>query len=52
MDIERQWRKTLKAIYSAPTAEAAEQELNHFGEKWGQTHRAIEALWRRNWGTA
>src|SRR5262249_283081 len=39
----------LKAIYSAPTAEAAEQELNHFAEKWSQTHRGIEALWRRNW---
>ena len=41
--------RDLKAIYSAPTAEAAEQELNHFAEKWNPTHRAIEALWRRNW---
>jgi putative transposase len=41
--------RDLKAIYSAPTAEAAEQELNHFAEKWSQTHRGIEALWRRNW---
>jgi putative transposase len=41
--------KDLKAIYGAPTAEAAEQELNLFGEKWGKTHRAIEGLWRRNW---
>jgi putative transposase len=39
----------LKAIYRAPTAEAAEAELNQFGEKWSKTHKAIEALWRRNW---
>src|SRR5215468_975611 len=39
----------LKAIYRAPTVEAAGQELNHFAEKWSPTHRAIEALWRRNW---
>ena len=39
----------LKAIYNAPTAEAAEQELNQFAEKWSQTHRGIEVLWRRNW---
>src|SRR5579871_4625695 len=30
----------LKAIYSAPTAESAEQELNGFAEKWGKTHPA------------
>jgi putative transposase len=42
--------KDLKAVYSAPTAEAAEQELGLFSEKWGKTHRAIEGLWRRNWG--
>jgi putative transposase len=39
----------LKSIYNAPTAEAAEQELNQVAEKWSKTHRAIEALWRRNW---
>jgi len=42
--------KDLKAIYSAPTAEAAEQELRLFSEKWGKTHGAIEGLWRRHWG--
>ena len=41
--------KDLKAIYSAPTVEAAEQELNHFAEKWDKTHQSITALWRRNW---
>ena len=39
----------LKAIYTAPTAEAAEHELNEFAEKWSKTHKAIEDLWRRNW---
>ena len=39
----------LKAIYTAPTAEAADQELKDFAEKWGKTHRAIEGLWRRHW---
>ena len=52
--VGHQERKTvaqdLKAIYSAPSAQAAEQELKDFAEKWGKTHRSIEALWRRNWG--
>src|SRR5262249_15901505 len=39
----------LKAIYSAPTEAAAEQELNHFAEKWRQSDGGIEALGRRNW---
>jgi putative transposase len=39
----------LKAVYSAPTAEAAAQELKQFGEKWDQRYRAIRALWERNW---
>jgi len=39
----------LKTIYSAPTAEAAEQELNRFEEKHGARYRAIVSQWRRNW---
>jgi len=39
----------LKTIYSAPTAAAAEQELNGFEEKHGARYRAIVAQWRRNW---
>ena len=39
----------LKAVYRAPTAEAAEVELNHFADKWGTTHGSIDSLWRRNW---
>ncbi len=39
----------LKTIYSAPTAEAAEQELNRFEEKQGARYRAMVSQWRRNW---
>ena len=39
----------LKAIYSAPAAAAAEQELNRFEEKHGARYRAIVSMWRRNW---
>ena len=39
----------LKAIYSAPTTDAAEQELNRFEEKHGSRYRAIVTMWRRNW---
>ena len=39
----------LKAVYSAPTAAAAEQELNGFEEKHGARFRAIVSMWRRNW---
>ena len=41
--------RDLKVIYSAPTAELAEHELNQFAEKWSHSYKAIEALWRRNW---
>jgi putative transposase len=39
----------LKAVYSAPTAAAAEQELSRFEEKHGPRYRAIVSMWRRNW---
>jgi putative transposase len=39
----------LKAVYSAPTAEAAAYELKQFGDKWDERYRAIRALWERNW---
>ena len=41
--------RDLKAVYSAPTAETAEHELNQFAEKWSNNYKAIETLWRRNW---
>lgn len=39
----------LKAVYAAATAEAAEQELVHFGEKWDKQFGSIRPLWERNW---
>lgn len=39
----------LKAIYSAPTDEAALIELDAFDEKWGDKFPSIAESWRRNW---
>jgi putative transposase len=40
----------LKAIYRAPTAEAAEQALSAFeAGSWGRRYPPIAASWRRNW---
>ena len=42
-------KKDLKAIYTAPTAEAAEFALEELEEKWGKKYRAIIRLWRNAW---
>jgi len=39
----------LRAVYTAPTAEAAEQELNRFGEKWDNSYGSIRLMWQRHW---
>lgn len=39
----------LRAVYTAPTAEAAEQELRRFGEKWDKRYGAIGSMWQRHW---
>src|SRR5438132_14410300 len=39
----------LRKIYSWPTREAAEQELERFAEKWDGKFALIGQLWRRNW---
>jgi putative transposase len=39
----------LKPVYTAPTAEAAQQELNRFGEKWDKPYGAIRTMWERHW---
>jgi len=40
----------LRAIYQAPTAEAATQALDAFAEgPWGTKYPGIVALWRRHW---
>ena len=42
-------KKDLRAIYTAPTADAAEFALDEFEEKWGKKYRAIIRLWRNAW---
>jgi hypothetical protein len=42
-------KKDLRAIYTAPTADAAEFALEELEEKWGQKYRAIIRLWRNAW---
>jgi len=39
----------LRAIYTAATAEAAEQHLTEFEAKWDGDYRPIGQSWRRNW---
>lgn len=39
----------LRAIYSAATAEEAEQRLTEFEAKWDADYRPIGQSWRRNW---
>jgi putative transposase len=39
----------LRAVYTAPTAEAAQQELRRFGEKWDKKYGSIRSLWERHW---
>jgi putative transposase len=39
----------LKEIYSAPTIEQAEANLEEFSEKWDVTHPKISKSWRNNW---
>jgi putative transposase len=39
----------LKAVYGAPTAEAAKQELERFAERWNPQYAPIQAMWRRHW---
>ena len=39
----------LRTIYTAVTAEAAEQQLERFASRWDATHPTISQIWRRNW---
>jgi putative transposase len=45
----KQAASDLRAVYSAPTAEAAKQELQQFGERWDAKYRPIRLMWERNW---
>jgi putative transposase len=39
----------LKAIYTAPTRAAAEQELQNFAQKWEAKFPTISQIWQRHW---
>ena len=39
----------LKAIYNAPSEDAALLELERFQEKWDAKYPTISAIWKRNW---
>jgi len=39
----------LKAVYQAPTAEAAQQALTAFGQKWDKNYPTIRPIWQRHW---
>lgn len=41
--------KDLRAIYAAPTLEAAEIALQTFSERWDEHYPAISPAWRRDW---
>ncbi len=41
--------KDLRAIYTAATAEAAQQALKAFAEKWDARFPQISKTWQRNW---
>ncbi len=45
----KQVAAALKAIYQAPTAEAAEERLSEFESTWDDRYPAISRSWRRNW---
>lgn len=39
----------LKAIYTAPTADAGEKKLQEFADKWGESYAVIVKQWRDRW---
>lgn len=41
--------KALKPVYTAPTAEAAEDRFLEFAENWGERYPAIVRLWENAW---
>ena len=41
--------RDLKAIYRAPTLEAAEEELEAFGAQWDSRFPQISRIWRAHW---
>jgi putative transposase len=44
--------RDLRKIYTSPTREAAQQELERLAEKWDGKFASIAPMWRRNWERA
>ncbi|ANY10544.1 hypothetical protein AFB00_29490 (plasmid) [Pseudonocardia sp. HH130630-07] len=42
-------KRGIRAIYTAPTADAALAALDDLDEKWGRTYPAMIRLWRNAW---
>ena len=47
--VRRTIAKSLRPIYSAETRTAAEAELDHFEDEWGEQFPMIVKSWRDNW---
>lgn len=45
----REAAKDLKAVYNAPTVDAAETALNKFSEKWDSKYPMASKCWYNNW---
>lgn len=41
--------KQLRPVYTAPTPEAAQDELEHFAQQWDARYPMISQSWRANW---
>jgi len=46
---KKEFMKDMKLIYTAPTKEAAKQELERFSEKWRSKYLYAIQSWERNW---
>lgn len=46
---KKEFSQDMKAIYTAPTKDAAHLELQHFEQKWGGKYAYAIRSWRENW---
>lgn len=46
---KKAFSKDMKAIYSAPTKQAAEAALNDFANKWSDKYKYAVLSWQNNW---
>ena len=47
--VQKEIATDLKRIYTAATADLAEQRLSEFERKWDHDYASIGLIWRRNW---